>query len=112
MKDAKKKHLGRANDQRGHTENKLSRDPTAAIRSTSTATEAQLRKLAALARIAPRHTYELRAHGISHPAGRVRDLQSRGYVFESHRITTVDPEGFLHRGVALYELVQEPLEAM
>ena len=74
----------------------------------STATEAQLQKLIALTRITPRNTHEMRRHGISHPAGRVLDLTKRGYCFASDRITTVDSDGFTHRGVALYTLVSGP----
>ncbi|KWT83878.1 hypothetical protein APY03_4433 [Variovorax sp. WDL1] len=46
--------------------------------------------------------------GISHPAGRVLDLQERGYVLESARVASVDSDGFTHRGVALYSLIAEP----
>jgi hypothetical protein len=80
------------------------------VRSRSTATEAQIAKLVALVLQRPHHTHELRQLGISHPAGRVHDLEKRGYVFGSHRITTVDSDGFSHRGVAMYSLLQTPEE--
>lgn len=76
--------------------------------SMSTATEVQLAKLRARLRIRPHHTHELRQCGISHPAGRVLDLIEMGYVVESARVTTVDSDGFTHRGVALYTLLSEP----
>ncbi|MEY4764316.1 MAG: hypothetical protein RI907_989 [Pseudomonadota bacterium] len=52
----------------------------------------------------PRHTYELRQMGISHPAARMQELIELGEPITSARITTVDGDGFLHRGVALYSL--------
>lgn len=79
-----------------------------AIRSKSTEREAQNRKLVALLRIAKRNTYELRKLGISHPAGRVQDIEADGYVIRSDRVSVVDENGFLHPGVALYTLVSEP----
>lgn len=79
--------------------------------SRSTATEAQLAKLIALLRVRPHHTHELRALGVSHPAGRVQDLAKRGFTIESRRIVTVDSDGFFHRGVALYSLIGEPCVA-
>lgn len=51
-----------------------------------------------------RHTYELRQLGISHPAARIQELIEQGEPITSARITTVDGDGFLHRGVALYSL--------
>ena len=76
--------------------------------SKSTATEAQIERLIALLRHAPRHTHELRCMGISHPAGRVLDLVKRGYHVASDRVTTVDGDGFTHVGVARYSLISEP----
>lgn len=76
----------------------------------STATNAQIFKLLSLLRIRPRNTYELRARGISHPAGRVLDLQTLGYVVNTSRVATVDGDGFLHAGVALYTLESEPTQ--
>lgn len=81
------------------------------IATRSTATEAQTAKLLALLEINPRHTYELRRHGISHPAGRVQNLEEQGCVIESARITVVDENGFCHPGVALYKLVSKPEKA-
>lgn len=78
--------------------------------SRSTATDVQLKKMIAFTTARPHHTHELRQFGISHPAGRILDLQKRGYVFDTDRITTVDSDGFTHRGVALYTLVSAPGE--
>lgn len=74
----------------------------------STATPAQFSRLLATMRTGPLNTYQLRAMGISHPAGRVRDLNRRGYVIVTSKIETLDQDGFMHRGVALYTLVSEP----
>lgn len=59
-------------------------------------------------RLRSHHTYELRKCGISHPAGRVQNLLADGFVISSNRINTVDSDGFLHTGVALYSLISEP----
>jgi hypothetical protein len=79
-----------------------------ALTSRSTATEAQNDKLAELLEIAPRHTHELRRLGISHPAGRIQDLEARGYVIDSSRVSTVDDFGFVHKGVARYSIISRP----
>lgn len=78
------------------------------LASRSTSKTAQLVKAAEMLSRRPHHTYEFRVCGISHPAARVKDLIARGYVITSSRITTVDAEAFVHRNVALYELVSEP----
>jgi hypothetical protein len=83
-----------------------------AIASRSTSTEAQTAKLLALLELSPRHTYELRKLGISHPAGRVQNLEEEGCVIESSRITVVDENGFTHPGVALYELISRPTQQL
>jgi hypothetical protein len=77
--------------------------------SRSTKTEAQIERLLEMLRTNPRHTHELRKAGISHPAGRVKDLIGRGYCIDSCRINTVDSDGFIHVRVALYELISEPM---
>lgn len=74
----------------------------------STATEAQLDRLKHKLRARPHHTIELRHCGIHHPAGRIQDLEARGFVIDVARVTAVDAEGFTHAGIALYSLVTEP----
>lgn len=74
----------------------------------STATEAQIDRLAECLRRRDHHTHELRKLGISHPAGRIQDLLKAGCIIGSSRINTVDSDGFIHVGVALYSLVSEP----
>lgn len=77
--------------------------------SRSTSTEAQIARLVEMLRLRPHHTHELRRQGISHPAGRIQDLEEMGFVIGSDRINTVDSDGYLHTGVALYSLIEEPL---
>ncbi|MFC7411584.1 helix-turn-helix domain-containing protein [Hydrogenophaga atypica] len=74
-------------------------------------TEAQVQLLLAMLLLANRGTYELRAAGISHPAGRVRELRRRGFVIETHLVAAVDSDSFVHQRVAYYELVSEPTMA-
>jgi len=76
--------------------------------SRSTAKEAQIIRLLDCVVSRPHHTHELRQIGISHPAGRVHDLEKRGYQFDVALITTVDSDGYAHRGVALYTLAGMP----
>ncbi len=82
------------------------RTNSAKFTSRSTKTEVQLQKLISFLTQRPHHTYELRMAGISHPAGRILDLEKRGFEFDSQRITTVDSDGFTHSNVALYTLKQ------
>jgi hypothetical protein len=79
----------------------------AIIDSRSTERDAQMRKLFALLKVSPRHTYELRRLGISHPAGRVQDLRAEGHHIATTRVTVVDENSFSHVGVALYSLVDQ-----
>lgn len=85
-----------------------SRNDKRKFNSRSTATEAQIFRLLDCLRLRPHHTHELRMLGISHPAGRIRDLIEAGYTIASARITTVDSDGYIHVGVASYELLSEP----
>lgn len=96
------------NAMRGHGEGVTANTSDKKYSARSTATEAQIERLLSMLRSRPRHTHELRKNGISHPAGRVKDLEYRGYVIGSDRITTIDSDGFSHVGVALYSLVSEP----
>ena len=73
-----------------------------------TATEAQLQKLTGFLQIRSHHTYELRRAGISHPAGRIFDLERRGYSFAIDRSMAVDSDGFTHPRVALYTMASAP----
>lgn len=102
MSPEKTKPPGGAGRSEVPNENRMQRE------SKSTATEVQIAKLLKRLRVRPHHTHELRMCGISHPAGRIMDLEKRGYLIESNRITTVDSDGFEHVRVALYSLTAEP----
>ena len=54
----------------------------------STSTRAQLHRLVTMLRLCSRHTHELREVGISHPAGRVKDLEHQGYGSYGDRFTS------------------------
>ncbi|CAN7235747.1 helix-turn-helix domain-containing protein [Caballeronia sp. LjRoot34] len=70
---------------------------------------AQRKRVLEYLRASPQTTYSLRAHGISHPAQRVRELiVMDGYLIDSSPVTAIDSDGFMHRGVALYSLYGEP----
>jgi len=84
------------------------RPDSAEFNSRSTSTEAQIARLRELLRRRPHHTHELRKVGISHPAGRVKDLKKRNFIIDKALISTVDSDGFTHVNVALYALVSEP----
>jgi hypothetical protein len=71
------------------------------------AAEVQRGKILALLRTAARHTFELRAFGIAMPATRIFELKKLGHDIRCARISAVDSDGFLHYGVALYELASE-----
>lgn len=73
--------------------------------------EAQIALSLKMLRLAKRSTYEMRAAGISHPAGLVRELRGRGFVIETHLVTAVDSDSFMHQRVAYYELIGEPARA-
>lgn len=83
-----------------------------AKRSRSTSTEAQIAKLLAFLREGPKTTHFLRAHGISHPAGRVLDLRDDGYEILTQRVKTIDDNGYPHINAAQYVLLMEPPQQM
>lgn len=59
----------------------------------------------------PTTTHGLRALGVHHPAGRVRELRLRfGYEIETTLVASVDSDNHLHHGVALYTLIDKPLQ--
>lgn len=74
----------------------------------STATWAQLIRTVNALRTSAKTTYQLRGLGISHPAGRVRELNGLGFIITKALISTVDADGYTHCRVALYSMVHEP----
>lgn len=75
----------------------------------STATEEQRRRIIAMLRTGPRSTLDFRRVGIMQSQTRVHELRRKGYDLPTvARLTIADDEGYLHNGVALYELLGEP----
>ena len=76
----------------------------------STATEAQYDRILEMLRTGPKNTYELRGAGISQPAARILELNRYfdAYIPRCSEINMVDEWGFSHRGIAVYELIDEP----
>lgn len=53
----------------------------------------------------PKTTFELRNHGITHPAGRIKSLRADGFKIDTVFCKTeADHRGFSHLGVAKYVL--------
>lgn len=78
------------------------------LKSRSTKTETQLRKLVLHLRKGSAHTYQLRREGIAHPAGRVNDLEDAGYLIGVEKVDAQDSDGYWHTRVARYTLLREP----
>lgn len=95
------------------TKNAKGRAPgkdSAALKTTkrnSNAAEAQRQKILALLRVSGRHTFEFRAHGIAMPATRIFELKRLGFEIQSSRVVAADSDGFVHSGVAFYQLTAE-----
>lgn len=81
------------------------------IGSRSTSTQTQIAKLIALLRLGPKTTHSLRMHGISHPAGRIKDLRDSDYLINKETVKAIDSDGFTHINVARYALIKEPAKA-
>jgi hypothetical protein len=61
-------------------------------------------------RTGPRSTLDFRRAGIMQSQTRIFELRARGYILPTvARVTVADDEGYLHSGVAVYELHGEPL---
>lgn len=70
-----------------------------------TNTQSQRARLLAALKTGPVNTVTARIElGVMHPAGRIFDLIKRGHNISSQRINITTPQGFYHRGIALYRL--------
>ncbi|MGT2430661.1 helix-turn-helix domain-containing protein [Cupriavidus basilensis] len=98
-----------AKSTKGRAPGKDSAAPKTTKRNDNSA-HAQRQQILALLRIAGRHTFEFRAHGIAMPATRVFELKALGYGICSSRIVAADSDGFVHSNVAFYELVSGAAE--
>ncbi|QIN60898.1 Helix-turn-helix domain protein [Caballeronia sp. SBC1] len=101
-----KGHAGKSAPPKKTTENDSKQKP-ARLQDMSSA--AQRKRVLEYLRASPQTTYSLRAHGISHPAQRVRELICiDGYLINSDPVVAVDSDGYRHSRVALYSLGGEP----
>jgi len=75
----------------------------------STATEAQRRRILDMLRTGPKTTLDFRRAGIMQSQTRVHELRKSGYDLPTTgRVSVADEEGYMHAGVAVYELLAEP----
>ncbi|UXZ25580.1 helix-turn-helix domain-containing protein [Pseudomonas sp. YeP6b] len=71
----------------------------------STSAFAQRARILERLREGPADTLSLRCDlSVLMPAPRVLELKQRGFDIETHRISTIDENGTVHHGVALYVL--------
>lgn len=71
----------------------------------STSTQAQVERTLAALEERPHSTVELRALGIYHPAGRVKDLRCMGYKIITQRVYADDAHDYRHKRIGLYVLL-------
>lgn len=75
----------------------------------STATDAQRRRIIEMLRTGTKTTLDFRRVGIMQSQTRIFELRARGYDLPTvSRVTVADEEGYVHAGVAVYELLAEP----
>ncbi len=75
----------------------------------STATEAQRRRILEMLRHGQKHTLDFRHAGVMQSQTRIFELRAQGYDLPTvGRVTIHDDHGYPHHGVALYELIAEP----
>jgi len=78
--------------------------------SVSTTGEAQRKRIVEMLRTGQKHTLDFRRAGIMQSQTRIFELRARGYDIPTiGRVTITDDQGYPHYGVALYELVAEPV---
>jgi hypothetical protein len=82
-----------------------------ALKSRSSATKAQERRIIAHLKQRPMTTDDFRKEGIFQISARIFGLRAQGYVISTDRVTVVDRDGFSHPRAALYSLISEPLGA-
>ncbi|ENO79689.1 helix-turn-helix domain-containing protein [Thauera sp. 63] len=84
--------------------------PHNAPQDSSTATDAQRRRIVEMLRHGRKTTLDFRRAGIMQSQTRIFELRNRlGYDIPTvGRVTVADDQGYLHYGVAVYELVAEP----
>lgn len=77
---------------------------------TSTATEAQYERIDRMLTTGEKSTFEFRRAGIMSPASRIKEMNDKlGYYIPTiDQRDIYDEQGFLHKRVAIYELVDRP----
>lgn len=75
-----------------------------ALKSRSSATEAQEARILAALRIRPRTTEDFRKLGIFQISARIFGLRRKGWNIVTERVTVVDRDSYAHPRAALYSL--------
>ena len=76
----------------------------------STATEAQYERIITMLRSGRKNTLDFRRAGCMSPAARIKELNDNygAYIPTVSTVNIVDEWGFSHKGIAVYELIDEP----
>ncbi|GEM_PF-678266 len=77
----------------------------------SSTNEAQRHRILGMMQTGPKHTLDFRRAGVMQSQTRIHELRRLGYDIPTvGRVTVFDDQGYPHHGVALYELVAEPVQ--
>ena len=76
----------------------------------STATEAQYERIDRMLSTGEKSTFDFRRAGIMAPAARIKEMNDKlGYYIPTIALRDIyDDEGFLHKRVGVYELIDRP----
>lgn len=76
----------------------------------STATEAQYERIDRMLSSGEKSTFDFRRAGIMAPAARIKEMNDKlGYYIPTIALRDIyDEEGFLHKRVGVYELIDRP----
>jgi hypothetical protein len=79
----------------------------------STATEAQYERIDRMLSTGEKSTFDFRRAGIMAPAARIKEMNDKlGYYIPTIALRDIyDDEGFLHKRVGVYELIDRPQKA-
>jgi hypothetical protein len=79
----------------------------------STATEAQYERIDRMLSTGAKSTFDFRRAGIMAPAARIKEMNEKlGYNIATIALRDIyDEEGFLHKRVGVYELIERPQQA-
>jgi hypothetical protein len=80
----------------------------------STATEAQYERIDRMLATGEKNTFQFRKAGIMSPASRIKEMNDKlGYYIPTiDQRDIYDEEGFLHKRVGVYELIDRPTKAV